>query len=291
MTFEINKTEYIAVIAGMDCLPPVNEDEIIDPSYIELAQKTATDHFANRFPKLFKENQEKYELFLGNNHIQKQLSKWQLDPIKFWYLHLFIVDYATDAFRSVTIFEGLSTKQYIEKLIKSLEKTDIENFCLDIRINKEKLSTRNPWVGVALLSALKQDFPFDWVNKNTFVSKDIKEDIERYTTARMKFSTELYSHFFDYYLHKSQRGRKSFIGKFLYLADLTRDERYWYGCKPTLEKYCKKYEIAQYQKIMVEGVEYIAIPFDVGKDLSDHIKKCTMIPQLRHSFYFSPVDE
>lgn len=291
MTFEINKTEYIAVIAGMDCLPPVNEDEIIDPSYIELAQKTATDHFANRFPKLFKENQEKYELFLVNNHIQKQLSKWQLDPIKFWYLHLFIVDYATDAFRSVTIFEGLNTKQYIEKLIKSLEKTDIENFCLDIRINKEKLSTRNPWVGVALLSALKQDFPFDWVNKNTFVSKDIKEDIERYTTARMKFSTELYSHFFDYYLHKSQRGRKSFIGKFLYLADLTRDERYWYGCKPTLEKYCKKYEIAQYQKIMVEGVEYIAIPFDVGKDLSDHIKKCTMIPQLRHSFYFSPVDE
>ncbi len=291
MTFEINKTEYIAVIAGMDCLPPINEDEIIDSSYIELAQKTATDHFANRFPKLFKENQEKYELFLGNNHIQKQLLKWQLDPIKFWYLHLFIVDYATDAFRSVTIFEELSTKQYIEKLIKSLEKTDIENFCLDIRINKEKLSTRNPWVRVALLSALKQDFPFDWVNKNTFVSKDIKEDIERYTTARMKFSTELYSHFFDQYLHKSQRGRKSFIGKFLYLADLTRDERYWYGCKPTLAKFCKKYEIAQYQKIMVEGVEHIAIPFDVGKDLSDHIKKCTMIPQVRHSFYFSPVDE
>ena len=291
MTFEINKTEYIAVIAGMDCLPPINEDEIIDSSYIELAQKTATDHFANRFPKLFKENQEKYELFLGNNHIQKQLLKWQLDPIKFWYLHLFIVDYATDAFRSVNIFEELSTKQYIEKLIKSLEKTDIENFCLDIRINKEKLSTRNPWVGVALLSALKQDFPFDWVNKNTFVSKDIKEDIERYTTARMKFSTELYSHFFDQYLHKSQRGRKSFIGKFLYLADLTRDERYWYGCKPTLAKFCKKYEIAQYQKIMVEGVEHIAIPFDVGKDLSDHIKKCTMIPQVRHSFYFSPVDE
>ena len=170
-------------------------------------------------------------------------------------------------------------------------KLGIEKFCLDIRINKEKLSTRNPWVGVALLSALKQDFPFDWVNNNTFVSKDIKEVIERYTTARMKFSTELYSHFFDQYLHKSQRGRKSFIGKFLYLADLTRDERYWYGCKPTLAKFCKKYEIAQYQKIMVDGVEHIAIPFDVGKDLSDHIKKCTMIPQVRHSFYFSPVDE
>ena len=30
MTFEINKTEYIAVIAGMDCLPRTNEDEIID---------------------------------------------------------------------------------------------------------------------------------------------------------------------------------------------------------------------------------------------------------------------
>ena len=27
MTFEITKTEYIAVIAGMDCLPRTNEDE------------------------------------------------------------------------------------------------------------------------------------------------------------------------------------------------------------------------------------------------------------------------
>ena len=291
MTFDINKTEYIAILAGIDCLPPVKEGEVIAPAFVELAQKTAIEHFTHRFPDLFQENQDKYKLFLENSSIQKQLSEWKLDRIKFWYLHLFIIDYVTDSFSDVTIFEELSTKQYIEKLIKSLEKTDIENFCLDIRINKEKLSTRNPWVGVALLSALKQDFPFDWVNNNTFVSKDIKEDIERYTTARMKFSTELYSHFFDQYLHKSQRGRKSFIGKFLYLADLTRDERYWYGCKPTLAKFCKKYEIAQYQKIMVDGVEHIAIPFDVGKDLSDHIKKCTMIPQVRHSFYFSPVDE
>ena len=291
MTFDINKTEYIAILAGIDCLPPVKEGEVIAPAFVELAQKTAIEHFTHRFPDLFQNNQDKYKLFLENSSIQKRLSEWKLDRIKFWYLHLFIIDYVTDSFSDVTIFEKLSTKQYIEKLIKSLEKTDIEKLCLDIRINKEKLSTRNPWVGVALLSALKQDFPFDWVNKNTFVSKNIKEDIERYTTARMKFSTELYSHIFDQYLHKSQRGRKSFIGKFLYLADLTRDERYWYGCKTTLEKFCKKYEIAQYQKIMVEGVEYIAIPFDVGKDLSDHIKKCTMIPQVRHSFYFSPVDE
>ena len=85
------------------------------------------------------------------------------------------------------------------------------------------MSTRNPWVGVALLSALKQDFPFDWVNNNTFVSKDIKEDIERYTTARMKFSTELYSHFFDQLSSTNhKRGRKSFIGKFLYLAEFDK---------------------------------------------------------------------
>ena len=289
MTFDIDKTEYIAIVAGKDCLPSVHE--VIDHTYIELAQNTAINHFANRFPALFQENQEKHKLFLGNDNIQRQLSKWQLDPIKFWYLHLFIIDYATDSFCDVTIFEELSTKQYVDKLIETLESTDVENVCLDIRINKKKLSTQNPWVVAALLSALKQEYPFDWASRDMVASKEIREDVERYNTARMKFATELYSHFFDHSLSKTQRGRKSFIGKFLYLADFTKDERYWYGCKPTLERFCKKYEIAQYPKIIVDGTEYIAIAFDVGKDLSDCIKKCTTIPQVRHSFYFSAFDE
>lgn len=137
MTFDINKTEYIAILAGIDCLPPVKEGEVIAPAFVELAQKTAIEHFTHRFPDLFQNNQDKYKLFLENSSIQKRLSEWKLDRIKFWYLHLFIIDYVTDSFSDVTIFEKLSTKQYIEKLIKSLEKTDIENFCLDIRINKE----------------------------------------------------------------------------------------------------------------------------------------------------------
>ena len=291
MIFDIDKTEYIAIVEGMDCLPYVHVNEVIDHTYIELAQNVAINHFANRFPTLFQKNQEKYKLFLGNDNIQRQLSKWQLDPIKFWYLHLFIIDYATDSFSNVTIFEELSTKQYIDRLIKTLENTDTEDFCLDIRIDKKKLSTQNPWVVAALLSALKQEYPFDWANRDTVVSKEIREDVERYNTARMKFATELYSHFFDQNLPKSQRGRKSFIGKFLYLADFIKDERYWYGCKPTLKRFCKKYEIAQYPRIMVEGTEHIAIPFDVGKDLADRTKKSITDPQVRHSFYFSAFDE
>ena len=291
MTFDIDKTEYIAIVAGIDSLPPANKGEVIAPAFVELAQKTAIEHFTHRFPDLFQENRAKYKLFLENSTIQKQLSEWKLDPIKFWYLHLFIIDYATDSFCDVTIFEELSAKQYIDGLIKTLENTDMEDFCLDIRINKKKLSTQNPWVVAALLSALKQEYPFDWANRDMVVSKEIREDVERYNTARMKFATELYRHFFDHSLSKTQRGRKSFIGKFLYLADFTKDERYWYGCKPTLERFCKKYEIAQYPKVIVDGTEYIAIAFDVGKDLSDCIKKCTTIPQVRHSFYFSAFDE
>ena len=291
MTFDIDKTEYIAIVAGIDSLPPANMGEVIAPAFVELAQKTAIEHFTHRFPDLFQENRAKYKLFLENSTIQKQLSEWKLDPIKFWYLHLFIIDYATDSFCDVTIFEELSAKQYIDGLIKTLENTDMEDFCLDIRINKKKLSTQNPWVVAALLSALKQEYPFDWANRDTVVSKEIREDVERYNTARMKFATKLYSHFLDQYLPKSQRGRKSFIGKFLYLADFTKDERYWYGCKPTLARFCKKYEIAQYPKVIVDGTEYIAIPFDVGKDLADRTKKSIIVPQVRHSFYFSAFDE
>lgn len=291
MTFDIQKTEYIAILAGIDCLPPVREGEVIDTSFVEQAQKTAIEHFAHRFPDLFQENQDKYKMFLESTTIQTQLSEWKLDPIKFWYLHLFIMDYATDSFSDVTVFEKLSTKQYIEKLIKTLENTDMEDFCLDIRISKEKLTTQNPWIVAALLSALKHDFPFDWANGDTAVSKKITEDVEHYNTARMKFATELYSHFFDHQLSKTQRGRNSFIGKFLYLADFIKDERYWYGCKPTLARFCKKYEIAQHPKVIVDGTEYIAIPFDVGKDLADRTKKSTTDPQVRNSFYFSAFDE
>lgn len=291
MTFDIDKMEYIAIVAGIDSLPLANKGEVIAPAFVELAQKTAIEHFTHRFPDLFQENRAKYKLFLENSTIQKQLSEWKLDPIKFWYLHLFIIDYATDSFCDVTIFEELSAKQYIDGLIKTLENTDMEDFCLDIRINKKKLSTQNPWVVAALLSALKQEYPFDWANRDTVVSKEIRKDVERYNTARMKFATKLYSHFLDQYLPKSQRGRKSFIGKFLYLADFTKDERYWYGCKPTLARFCKKYEIAQYPKVIVDGTEYIAIPFDVGKDLADRTKKSTIAPQVRHSFYFSAFDE
>ena len=122
MIFDIDKTEYIAIVAGMDCLPSVHVNEVIDHTYIELAQNTAINHFANRFPVLFQENQEKHKLFLGNDNIQRQLSKWQLDPIKFWYLHLFIIDYATDSFNNVTIFEELSTKQICGQTCRDVRK-------------------------------------------------------------------------------------------------------------------------------------------------------------------------
>ena len=53
MTFDIDETEYIATVTGIDCLPPVNESKIIASEHVELAQKTAIEHFAKRFPDLF----------------------------------------------------------------------------------------------------------------------------------------------------------------------------------------------------------------------------------------------
>ena len=54
MTLDINKTEYIAILAGIDCLPQVKEGEVIAPAFVELAQKTAIEHFTHRFPDLFR---------------------------------------------------------------------------------------------------------------------------------------------------------------------------------------------------------------------------------------------
>lgn len=41
-------------------------------------------------------------------------------------------------------------------------------------------------------------------------SEEVREDVERYNTARMKFATELYSHFLNHLLSISQRGKDVF---------------------------------------------------------------------------------
>ena len=41
-------------------------------------------------------------------------------------------------------------------------------------------------------------------------SEEAREDVERYNTARMKFATELYSHFLNHLLSISQRGKDVF---------------------------------------------------------------------------------
>ena len=64
MIFDIDKTEYIAIVAGMDCLPSVHVNEVIDHTYIELAQNTAINHFAKDFQLYFRRTKKNTSCFL-----------------------------------------------------------------------------------------------------------------------------------------------------------------------------------------------------------------------------------
>ena len=39
MTFDIDKTEYIAIVAGIDSLSPANKGEVIAPAFVELDKR------------------------------------------------------------------------------------------------------------------------------------------------------------------------------------------------------------------------------------------------------------
>ena len=164
--------------------------------------------------------------------------------------------------------------------------TPSENGRLFIKANGKSFSTINPFFKKTLSDSLQimSELDMSYMDGTVCISSD--KDIQRYRVARMKFFKEMMSYFLMSKVTARFPSKVSFIGKFLYLAEISFDKRYWLGYEPRPIRECKKYEILQYEHHSINGIEYVAIPFDVGKNIADTIKKCKDKPNVKNSFYY-----
>lgn len=274
----LEQLEYVAFVARKFC----RAQDINDLFLQDEAEFTAIDHFRNRYNVLFKEHLSKCKTYLSSNEVQEILHTYNLDYKKFWRLYLFILDYTNISFSYIPTYEFYSARQLAKVL--SCEISEGEE--LKIKVNGKSFSTINPFFKNKLSESLQimSELNMSYMDGTVCISSD--KDIQRYRVARMKFFKEMMSYFLMSKVTARFPSKVSFIGKFLYLAEISFDKRYWLGYEPRPIRECKKYEILQYEHHSINGIEYVAIPFDVGKNIADTIKKCKDKPNVKNSFYY-----
>lgn len=274
----LEQLEYVAFVARKFC----RTQDFDNLPLQEEAEFTAINHFRNRYNGLFKEHLSKCKTYLSSNEVQEILHTYNLDYKKFWRLYLFILDYTNISFSYIPTYEPFSARQ----LAKVLSCEISEGVELKIIVNGKSFSTINPYFNIALSKSLQTISELNLSYMDGTVCISSTKDLQRYRVARMKFFKEMMSYFLTSKVTVRTPSKVSFIGKFLYLAEISFDERYWLGYDPRPITECKKYEILQYEHHSINGIEYVAIPFDVGKNIADTIKKCKDKPNVKNSFYY-----
>lgn len=274
----LEQLEYVAFVARKFC----RTQDFDDLHLQEEAEFTAINHFRNRYNMLFKEHLSKCKTYLSSNEVQEILHTYNLDYKKFWRLYLFILDYTNISFSYIPTYEPFSARQLAKVL--SCEISEGEE--LKIKVNGKSFSTINPFFKIALSKSLQTISELNLSYMDGTVCISSTKDLQINRVARMKFFKEMMSYFLTSKVTVRTPSKVSFIGKFLYLAEISFDERYWLGYDPRPITECKKYEILQYEHHSINGIEYVAIPFDVGKNIADTIKKCKDKPNVKNSFYY-----
>ena len=288
-----DKLEYVAFVARRYCIP----DEFTDDDTLELAELTATDIFKNRFSILEEQYNDKYEEFISNLEIQKTLTIYNLNPDKFWLLFLFATDFTNSCF-NYEIKSPPTTRETIMDLYDMLNDTlqikrelhteyeNPHNTQLILKTEGKTVSTDNP----ILLHLFKKfcaehllsvDNSLDIV---PYWSSTTEEDKVR--TRKMKFFVELFRYFLDAHITAVKPSKMTFIGRFLYLANIAEQEWFYTSYLHTPITKRNRFMIKQFGTVTLNGIEYIREPVDVGKKVADTIKKCTDYAPISTSNYF-----
>lgn len=277
-----DKFEYIAIVARQFC----RDHWVEDPDLDEMAESTAIELFTKQYPKLFTKYKSKLKSYLAASHIRKTLTIYGLDYKKFYFLFLFITDYTNLSFSQINTFEEKSPRELANDILADLQTTN----SIEIKTNNHKFQTKNHLFIESLKKAMTSIITMDDSLLDCVVRKKTTRDIKKYRIARMKFFTTMMKYFLDVKLPQNVPSKVSFIGHFLYLAELCFEREYWLGYKPKPIGSCKPFELKQYEKVTIDGKEMLAVPFNVGKHISDTIKKCQIEPNVTNSLYFYVVD-
>lgn len=282
--------EYIIFVAREYCYP--NKQQLKDCDAIrdaeDMAVSIAIPQFKQRHPILMKEFKEAYDTYLSNDEIQNTLTIYGLNPDKFWLLFLFITDFTNSCFIYSQQNEKYTIRETAKKMSQLINKEEVKNYSLTLSCVEETISSSNP-----LLIALFEDFCAKLSDNNdTFLDTTYYKTLEvvedKVKTKKMKFFVELFRYFLYNRVEARQPSKMSFIGKFLYLAQIVEEEKefYYNGYFATPITPKNKFLVKRYGTITIKDKEFIKEPVDIGKDIADTVKKCTDYTPISTSNYF-----
>ena len=289
MELTTDNLEYIIYVAKDYCYLNKKQIENCGEEVIKTTQEVAVDiailTFKHRYPIIEEQYRDKHEMFISNPEIQDTLVIYNLNPDKFWLLFLFVTDFMNSCF-SHRIEAPQAVNEVASEMLDTLETSiehcdtaidgysNMDNAQLTLSTNTNSISTTNP-----LFLALFKEFCSMLVkseDNNLFrVPCEFIELMEdKVRTKKMRFFVELFRHFLDAHIKVVKPSRMTFIGKFLYLANIAEQEWFYTGFFPTPINKKNQYMIKLFGTMTMDGTEYIKEPIDVGKKIADTIKKC-----------------
>lgn len=288
MELTTDNLEYIIFVAREYCYP--NKQQLKDCDAIrdaeDMAVSIAITIFRQRHPILMEEFEEAYGTYLSNDKIQNTLNIYKLNADKFWLLFLFITDFTNSCFTYSPQNEKYTIREIVKKMSQLINKEEVKGYSLTLSCEEETISSSNP-----LLIALFEDFCAklsntndDFLDTTYYSTLEVVED--KVKTKKMRFFVELFRYFLDAHITAVKPSKITFIGRFLYLANIAEQEWFYTSYLHTPITKRNQFMIKRYGTVTLNEIEYIKEPIDVGKKIADTIKKCTDYAPISTSNYF-----
>ena len=193
------------------------------------------------------DDEKKKQQFLKDKDLQSILEYYGLDPDKFWYLSLFIVDYINDLYTSATI------REEFQALIDEVEQmTDEGN--LSLRIGKKKAVKIEHIDTIRFMTqVLKAYLESHDTDKALFLDKesrklDVDLDKARYNRLSDTYRAFFFDQLFSIFLKgkkkvndTGKRSKKELIAKMAYILEIVSSRQVLenFVAEETLNNYIK----------------------------------------------------
>lgn len=288
MELKEDSLEYVAIVARRFCNLGPNE-----PGFAEEAVMHAMSVFKTRYENLFDNNQVGYKMFCDNKELLEHLSLHNVDPIKFWYLFLFVDDMTQMCMSQKIVDKEGSFQEEALALASTLptdkEMTDIVK--VKISYNEKDTVITNSILLRYLRETIRKvvDIPTDYPGKAALE----EQDSESYLSHKAQFMKMCLSYFFDEISTLRKPSKMSIIGRMTYLAGYSRDESLWQGYRlgetvpPSKERNSvQKWKFNKGKYVEQKGKLFFTEQINIGKKFVDDIKtKTPMEPDWDACYY------
>lgn len=278
MELKEDSLEYVAIVARRFCNLGPNE-----PTFEEEAVMHASDVFKSRYANYLNgKKTNEYKKFCENKELQEHLSLHNIDPIKFWYLFLFVDDMAQMCMSQKNIDKEGSFQEEALALASTLptdrEMTDIVK--VKISYNEKDTIITNSFLLRYLRETIRKvvDIPIDYPGKTALE----EQGFDSYLSYKAQFMKMCLSYFLDAISTLLKPSKMSIVGRMAYLAGYSSDKSLWLGYRlgeivPPLKERSsvQKWKFNTGKYVEKNGKLFFTEQINIGKKFVDDIKTKT----------------